>query len=562
MTVLFRSLAVAIAIAGVIDPAVSWPRRQKPIVSVIEVSDSDRPLADEASAILQQHFTIARGPDAGAAAIVAVGDRVPDAVETGELPSFALVRRAPVAIDYADIPERATVGSQISVAFRGRVRQAGRSEARLRVNGLVVGREEITTKTPDERVARTIGFVATSPGLTRVRVELASGSSTASVDGAIDVRAARWRVLSYDPRPSWNATFVRRALEDDTRFAVASRVKTSRRVGVESGAAPAALDRGLDEFQAIVVGAPEALSAADVDRLEVFARRGGTVCLLLDTGEAGPYLELSGTSRLSEKRTPRPADVIAGDSRLGRLLASELAQPALGAAALTIAAADARPAVWRTPMGAGSVITSGALDAWRYRTAPEFARFWRTLIADAAERARPAIDLRLQPRVLAPGAPLRIAVSFGDAAAAVRERVHVASRVDGAKRSEPLRLWPAGPGHFRSEARAPGAPGAYRVHVEASAGEGPVSRSELEFIVARVPARVSQEPMLKAWSTAHGGSAFDTADIRGLDRALTDAIAPPTMDVRVFPMRSPWWLAPLTLALGVEWWRRRRHGLP
>jgi hypothetical protein len=26
-------------------------------------------------------------------------------------------------------------------------------------------------------------------------------------------------------------------------------------------------------------------------------------------------------------------------------------------------------------------------------------------------------------------------------------------------------------------------------------------------------------------------------------------------------MRSVWWLAPFALALGGEWWSRRRHGL-
>jgi hypothetical protein len=31
--------------------------------------------------------------------------------------------------------------------------------------------------------------------------------------------------------------------------------------------------------------------------------------------------------------------------------------------------------------------------------------------------------------------------------------------------------------------------------------------------------------------------------------------------VQRYPMRSPWWIAPFALCLGVEWWDRRRQGL-
>ena len=31
--------------------------------------------------------------------------------------------------------------------------------------------------------------------------------------------------------------------------------------------------------------------------------------------------------------------------------------------------------------------------------------------------------------------------------------------------------------------------------------------------------------------------------------------------VPIHPMRSPWWILPFTLCLGVEWWMRRRSGL-
>jgi hypothetical protein len=37
--------------------------------------------------------------------------------------------------------------------------------------------------------------------------------------------------------------------------------------------------------------------------------------------------------------------------------------------------------------------------------------------------------------------------------------------------------------------------------------------------------------------------------------------AGPERESRWHPMRHPWWIAPLALLLGVEWWARRRAGL-
>ena len=52
-----------------------------------------------------------------------------------------------------------------------------------------------------------------------------------AIDNALDIgvtaSAARARVLVFDVRPSWASTFVRRALEDDPRFAG----RASRRAG-------------------------------------------------------------------------------------------------------------------------------------------------------------------------------------------------------------------------------------------------------------------------------------------------------------------------------------------
>src|SRR5439155_3105706 len=64
-----------------------------------------------------------------------------------------------------------------------------------------------------------------------------------------------------------------------------------------------------------------------------------------------------------------------------------------------------RPVVTVTPYGGGRLLLSGALDAWRYRAEDNaaFDRFWQALIAGIAMAAPPAIDIEVEPSVIAPG---------------------------------------------------------------------------------------------------------------------------------------------------------------
>ena len=225
---MLRAVAVAIAIAGAIDPSIAWSNRDKPVVSLIAASTRDQALVDRASRSLERDVVVARGADAGAAALVVVGDRVPAGIEPGETPAFALLPAEAVSIDRIDVPERASLDSRVPVGFIAHV-PAGSStaEARLRVNGLVVDRQALTLKAGDDALTGTLTFAATATGLARLQVEVASGAMAASADAAIDVDRTRWSVLSFDPRPSWASTFVRRALEEDPRFVVTARVATA-----------------------------------------------------------------------------------------------------------------------------------------------------------------------------------------------------------------------------------------------------------------------------------------------------------------------------------------------
>jgi hypothetical protein len=86
------------------------------------------------------------------------------------------------------------------------------------------------------------------------------------------------------------------------------------------------------------------------------------------------------------------------------LRASELAMPVEPSPGFQILASandggSARGVVVSWPMGAGRIVFSGALDAWRFRGESQegFDRFWRSEIAAAALMAPPKLDVSVVP---------------------------------------------------------------------------------------------------------------------------------------------------------------------
>src|SRR6185503_977143 len=98
------------------------------------------------------------------------------------------------------------------------------------------------------------------------------------------------------------------------------------------------------------------------------------------------------------------------------LRAGELAFPATFSPAFDAIAFDTahHPIVWSTPVGAGRLVVSGALDAWRYRdaAASQFDLFWRELIANEADRVAPPIVIDPSRGVAAPGERIALDVTL------------------------------------------------------------------------------------------------------------------------------------------------------
>lgn len=568
---LLRLVAFVIAVAGVIDPSWTLERPVTPVVA-LHVGPGGDATAELVRRAMSDGFVLVKGPVAAADARIVIGRNLPPAADA---PTFVLVEES-TGILAVEAPARAPLDARVPVRvtldLEGSVSEGAADVVRLVIDGLTADERPVEAFAPLPGGLATATLMFTPSGTDPHHVRVALGDQY--IDTLVSLDDAPWRVVAYDPRPSWSATFVRRALERDPRFALAARIDTSPQDGVASGSPPALGDlAALDEVDAIVVGAPDALDAATVEVLRRFLRwRGGSVVMLIDR-EPGAAADLAGLADWSARMTPNPSllrgstasPVQRGSDATTVLRASEIALPQrLPAAGRTLAGIgegpDSQPVVWQAPIGRGRLVVSGALDAWRFRAADEarFDRFWRDVIADAAAAAAVPLELEIGFRVGQPGRRVPIEVTVRDLAldpdAAGIARV--AARLEGGSGATNVRLWPAEAGRFRGHARLPQAPGPYRLVVESDG-----ARADADLLVRDDAVSAPSVPRahLTTWATAQGGAVIPASQIDQLPGAIRAAVDTGSISVVIHPMRSGWWMVPFALALGAEWWLRRRR---
>lgn len=569
-----RVIAFAIAAAAMLDPSVSIQRPRPLAVEVVTSStDEAARVRDELLGKLEEDVAVAR-PGRGDA-VVAIGRDVDiDSLRDGIPLSFVRLNDAPnVRLVRANVDGETFPGQGGAITVEAEVLNMDRQRSKFTAtqNGVEIGAgERIWTSARQQQVI--VPFVALGSGSHRIRVvsEVLPEEGRRD-DNAIDVNVTtsdrRLTVAFIEPRPSWAAKFVRQAIDSDLMLQVSSLTRASLGVDIRVGSPPSSLtSSAVDGFELLAIGAPEELRAAEVERLRTFmADRGGTVLLLPDRLPSGPFTKLIPAAGFDEMlfATPVTLNVV---GRATGPRASEFAVPSAPASSMETVAAlpDARAVVAAWPVGTGTLIVSGALDAWRYRPSgdEEFAAFWRALAVGAVRRAPSALSVQLNPAVARPGTAVRVTArvrrtQFEREPHSLRlppiSAVAV-SQAPGNTTSDFIRLWPASePGVFQGDF-TPSEPRPYTVHVSTATADATAM-----WLPGDPIPEGADEREAAILSAATGGvvtTAEHLAPVVDLLRSRRRGALPAS----VHPMRSAWWILPFTIVLCAEWTIRRRRG--
>ncbi len=568
MRSILRVAAVLIAVAGIVDPVFAR-RTREPLAIDFRLSPSATASAvrDRLVALLGSDVTSSQGE--APAAVVMIGAADPPPIRPGvPISVVTLTPRGPnvrlVRLTQPDVvmpgQEAAIAAELVSTGLVGQVTQID-----LEQDGVRLARVEHRWAEDSERFTARFTYVPAATGIHRVHItaRTLAGESTSddnSADIGVVATSRTLRIAVYEPRPSWSSGFVRRALESDPVFDVSAVVHASRGIDVRAGSPPAALTAAaLARFDAVIVGAPEDLRSAEIQALDAFSRvRGGAVVFVPDRQPSGAFLSLlpaiAFEPSLTEKSQPLETDRAVG------VAASELAvmrDPGRGGVALASVVQQGRPraviASW--PHGAGRILFSGALDAWRFRAGDNdgFARFWTGTIANVAASAARPLTVSLDRPLVAPGEPVVVRVALGSG----KNTEGVQASLVGTNGAQQfVRLWPlAEAGTF--EAVTAAAAGEYLIRVSNTGGD----IAETPLLVAkdvRHPPALDDES-LRFLAAATGGSLAEPDDLTPIRRHLRTLSRPLAIE-RTHPMRSAWWSLAFVGALGFEWALARRRG--
>ena len=585
-SVLLRWLAIAIAVAGLADPAITVSGIGRARLAVITQDPSSAEAEDVRTRLTQSpgsSYDIVPDITSDAAAAIVIGSRYPDEPVRANLPvaTVTIPHAAPptIRIVRAQVPGEVPAGTSIQVGVELEATGvAGRtSDVVVRVAGLEMGRASHRWTTDRERWHADLDAVPVGDPPFLVCVEASpidagatrESNSADAVVAVVNMRRTPFLVEVYEPRPSWATTFVRRALEADARFQVAGLSFSSRGISARTRDDLPLSDPLLDRFDVVIVGGLDRLSSADVRSLDRFMReRGGAVVLVPDMRmDAGAVRDLlpRGFGRaglqadLTERLLERPV-TLSTRAGVASLEASELlvwrALPPGSEAIASTPGRDGSPVVVSMPHGDGRLLVSGAMDAWRLRAADNLAfdRFWQATIAGLALAAPPPIEVQVVPALLHPFERGDVIVRSRS-----REAVPVSATIDG---DQPIRLSPAPEaGVFTGTFVAGGTAGRSTIKVEAG---GAQPRSVSRVVPVQSGARaVETAPAasLSMLATSHRGIDVTPDHLADAERFVRKTVVSPPATLVRRPMRSAWWIVPFAACLSAEWWLRRRCGL-
>jgi hypothetical protein len=571
-----RITAIAIAAAGIADPGVTRAIRVADPISIVVVDDPRLPpaawlsveqvrrsLADHHDVAVRLHPLTAGGaacPGRGGCIVVSNGS-MPARISSGA-EVLGAIRVSP-GTDRGNYIESVVVPHTVSLhgAAPLEVQIARRTREPLDVRvfdgAALVGQTRLEGSDSEVSSAR-IEWIPVAEGARRLSIRAGAAHTGETDDEAeigVEVTSKPFSIVMYEPEATWLGTFVRRALTADARFQIDARTRLAPAITIGAGRIGPLSASDLADAGVVVVTAPEALSPGEIDLLDRFARRrGGSVVLLPDRRPTGPVTRLMPPIR-GDRREPHFRAV-------GSLRAAELLEfDAAGEGTAVLERADNRPAIVATAIGRGRIITSGALDAWRYRDdGAAFDRFWSSMVTAAAEAAGRSLHVELRDALVAAGGETDLAIEWrtlDEVGPRIEARAEI-SCADGPR--VPIRLWPAArPGAFDGKVQ-PGSAGQCTIeaaitHPVELAGSASLAVVQQPRLPPRTPAA------LESAIAAHGGLLVDRGDEAQLIARTRERLSSSVESQETRPMRSPWWIVPFTVCLGAEWWSRRRRGL-
>ena len=594
--------------------------------------DSTRTVEPAATNLGSALRQLSQIPDLVAVTVLSDGavTRGPDPVQAGRAlgrpVSAALFGAAPawdVAVEEVAVSPLARLGEETALEVRlTHSGEAGR-RARLQVSdgATVLVTRDITLEGRGEQSIERLRFTPRRLGLLHYRVRVDAGPEEPLLEN--NVRAAvqrvlpdRQRVLALASTLQWDWTWMKRALDADSAYAVDYALASasgfsspSGLAGLRSPVQVAPLDR-----YAVVIA--QGLSPGDLPggfeaNLASYVRGGGSLLLWGGPGhvsaslgewlgsDLGQALALeSGSERIpAEVRPELPGGPLIDD--LVRLDDDEEANRRLFAALppllrvfpiarrpgdrVVLEGADGRVGLLTIRrIGRGQVFLINGSGLWRWgmssldADAPaHYRRFWAQTLRLLSEPLQTEpLRVAAERPLLSRGEPVRLSASLQDAqfqpvaGAQVTAAVELREGLDGSTSGESVRrdldLTDLGSGTYGGTLE-PLAPGRYRIEAQARS-QGATHRASTEFVVdAWTPEALAVVPdrsTLQSLAAATGGALAEPGAVEELHASLDAAIERPLRWHERRLWEEPLLYALLLGLLGSEWWVRRRRGLP
>lgn len=567
LTTCLRLTAVAAVVAAVVDPGCAGPVRPRLALTVAGQSPDDGREATlrRVQALAPWADVVVPTAETRVDAHLVAGEAAPVLAHLREHPAALAIRREDTSLEVTavSVPARVTAGSRVAIAVQLDGTQRQRTPLRITIADAERGVTEAAVETREAAGPVEVPWLAVREGPRRLRVraeplDASGGRPSAWVDVGLEVTSPRFTTHLLEARPTWVGRFTRLALAAGGDSALSLDVRAAPGVTVQRRDAS---DAQVAEATAdvVIVSGLEALTPADVSRLDRLVRDGGRVLVLLadQPPDDGPWRRLwpADLGRMAGASTPRAVDIAGARWRTREWLAG-----AASTRAVPLAYVDkGPPAVLARSVGDGRVVLVTALDAWRWRAEPDvaWAAGWQALLRRLAAEVPPPVAVTAWvsgsgiDRVVQVDARVRGDVVLGESPA-------VETRVEAPLGTQSLTMVPVQARRWRGGARMPGDATA-RVIVAVPTASGVGARGTAVVHVGRVTPPASWGAV-RRHQEERGVLAADNSGLASSLAVLQSRLVSDD-GPRWFVTRT-WWYAALVLAaLGSEWVIRRARRL-